>query len=366
MNRFLRPLFRTLSEGYGWLARITRPLLALPPLRLTFMITTRCNLSCPFCSLQGQLNRKEEDRLSPEEWVRLIRTIPRRTVVMISGGEPFLAPAVVTILGELLRTGHLVSVVTNGTVLDEETASFLVRQRLYYLMVSLDGMASYHNRLRGMPHAFERIARFFAALNAAKRRANSSYPLTCIKTTVTEDNHAEIPELLRFAEKTLQADHLALSLLTDTALQQSFELTESLSDPRLRVGNRYRYSAQAQQQILAMLTQLEQYRKKSRLQIELAPRFQSAEALHEYLARPEKVGVRQCVLPWTELTVHYNGDISPCIGYRLTNVRDVDYHLNRIGRHPRYCSFLAWYARQRYLPVCQGCCWGHHDLKKLS
>ena len=49
MEKLLRPLFRTVSNAYGAVARISYPWLPLPPLRLTLTVTSHCNLSCPYC-----------------------------------------------------------------------------------------------------------------------------------------------------------------------------------------------------------------------------------------------------------------------------------------------------------------------------
>ena len=62
--------------AYGRAAKGLHPWVTLPPLRVTFEITYRCNLSCPFCFQEhareqsGELGRQAE--LSNEEIVDII------------------------------------------------------------------------------------------------------------------------------------------------------------------------------------------------------------------------------------------------------------------------------------------------------
>ena len=45
----LSSTYNHVKASYGKLAKAVHPHLTLPPLRLTFEVTYRCNLSCPFC-----------------------------------------------------------------------------------------------------------------------------------------------------------------------------------------------------------------------------------------------------------------------------------------------------------------------------
>lgn len=363
MQKRLRPLFRSASGAYGALVRLARPWVPLPPLRLTLMVTRRCNLACPYCLVRRELNQPEADLLTLDEWKRVIDSVPRRMLVMLSGGEPFLAPDMPAILEYLLATRHLVSVVTNGTMLDDSTLERLVEGKLRYLMVSLDGMAECHDRIRGMPGAFERATSAVRTLNELKRRHRSAYPLTCVKTTVTEDNADEIPKLLKYAEETLEADHASVSLRVENPLQQGFTLAGELEDARFGRGNVYVYPAQVQTRIRRMVERVDAQRKGSPMHIEFAPPLGSAARLLEYLADPSKFGVRRCTVPWVEFTLYDNGDVSPCITYRIGNIRDLGYRVGRVMKHPRYLEFLDWHARTPYPRPCEGCCWGRHGGK---
>lgn len=364
LNRFLRPLFRGVTAVHGSVARAAYPWLRLPPLRVTLMITSRCNLACPHCYVREELNGDETARLSLEEWKRVIDSIPRWMPVMLSGGEPFVAPDAMGILAHLLDTRHLVSVVTNGTALDEAKIRFLVGHRLRYLMVSLDGLAETHNRIRGQPSAFQRVEKLFRTLHAVKREMKARYPLTCIKTTATEDNYAEIPGLIDFAEQELRADHFALSLLVQNPLQQGFKLAEDLGDPRLRQGNAYRYPAEVRPGIAAMLARVLDRHRSSRMPIEIAPPLRGPAELFAYVEDPSRFGVRACGMPWSELTVRYDGVVTPCITYRIDNIRSLNYSVRNAMKHPRCRAFLSWFARTRDPAPCEGCCWGRHARKR--
>jgi len=253
-----------------------------------------------------------------------------------------------------------VAIVTNGTALDASRVERLVDGPLRYLMVSIDGMAEYHDNLRGMAGAFGRIESVFRTLHELKRRKGRSYPLTCIKTTVTEDNYEEIPKLMEFAETELRADHMAFSLLVQNPLQEGFKLMEDLGDPRFSQGNTYAYPEAVRPHIRELIERIFAYKKKTQMQIDFAPRLGSKERLLDYVDDPLRFGVKRCNIPWIEFNVYFDGRIAPCVTYLIDNVRNLGYDVRKVIRHPRYREFLSFFRSAPYRRPCEGCCWGRH------
>ena len=151
MTRLLRPLFRTGLGLYGRMARGLYPAITLPPLRVTIMVTNRCNLHCPFCSCGDSLNQPDSERLTLPEWRKIIDSASRITSLDFGGGEPFMAPDIFDILDYALSKNHWVWIVSNGTLLNKEKTRFLVDRKVTFFRCSIDGMAAYHNRVRGNP-----------------------------------------------------------------------------------------------------------------------------------------------------------------------------------------------------------------------
>jgi Fe-coproporphyrin III synthase len=87
-------------------------------------------------------------------------------VVSVSGGEPFLYSGLLEVLRHAKSLGLRTTVTTNGYFLQPWRLEAL-RDFVDVLAVSLDGPPELHNRLRGSPHAFNRLCAGLKSLQAS-------------------------------------------------------------------------------------------------------------------------------------------------------------------------------------------------------
>jgi MoaA/NifB/PqqE/SkfB family radical SAM enzyme len=148
----------------------------------SFKLTYRCNLrcrQCPFTSYEGADASFEQVRRTLDE-------LHRRGVrlVIFEGGEPLLWRDGGYTFAEVARYARqrfpFVGATTNGTLPLDVPADLL--------WVSLDGLAATHNHLRGA-EIFDKIITHIRA---------SSHPRLFAHITANAENHAEIPDLVRF------------------------------------------------------------------------------------------------------------------------------------------------------------------------
>lgn len=145
------------------------------PRRAYLFPTIRCNLGCAACYSASRPTAEATDppELTTGEYRRLLARLRRLGLheFDISGGEPLLHPGIFEILDAAAGEQTSVLLVTNGTLL----AQRLDRRRpeggfggVHRLFVSLDAPgAELHDRLRGLPGAFDEAMRGLAALGAA-------------------------------------------------------------------------------------------------------------------------------------------------------------------------------------------------------
>lgn len=131
------------------------------PRSVDLSITTRCNLRCSYCSHFGSAGEVEGD-LPTEEWGRFIQELGRAAVmdVCLSGGEPFLRQDFEQIISAIVANRMRFSILSNGTLINNEMASFLAKTgRCNAVQISLDGAAPRtHDACRGRG-TFERALR---------------------------------------------------------------------------------------------------------------------------------------------------------------------------------------------------------------
>lgn len=145
---------------------------------VVWRITERCNLSCPFCAYDRTLERSRHsiELEAAKQFGETLAEYQKQTgdSVLVSwlGGEPFLFPQ----LSDLTRffktgLGLRISATTNGTMLDTLQKHILD----YYdeLTVSVDGIGTIHDELRGWSRGFDSLGKTIRQLATAKRTRKS-------------------------------------------------------------------------------------------------------------------------------------------------------------------------------------------------
>jgi MoaA/NifB/PqqE/SkfB family radical SAM enzyme len=180
---------------------------ALPnqPGVLLIHLLDRCNLVCRHCYLEASPAGKS---LLPGDLVlRCLEETDRLGIatVYLSGGEPFLHPAIEEILEEIGGRQDLNLVIsTNGTLINKKAAGQVKRSRAS-VQVSLDGPQKFHDDFRGANDAFKRTIRGMENL------VSFEIPVTIV-ATVNQDNLQHLHWLADFA-KELGVERLSIQPL---------------------------------------------------------------------------------------------------------------------------------------------------------
>ena len=170
----------------------TQPKQQMPALKGIYLhVTDRCNLRCRHCYAAGM---GTDGSLSFEAICGLIDELVQAggDSIAISGGEPLLRKDIKQILA--YASGKLkTTLLTNGTLIDEEMAAFLSDLGVY-VQISLDGISrSVHEGIRG-EGTFQptmRAIKLFLARNMEKRLA--------LSISIVKSNLVEVPKLVEFA-----------------------------------------------------------------------------------------------------------------------------------------------------------------------
>ncbi len=94
------------------------------PVSGTFELTQRCNFNCKMCYVHDCENKK--DSLSTEDWLNIAQqAMDAGTIfLLLTGGEPLLRDDFEEIYTSLVKMGFLVSINTNGSLLEEYSGLF--------------------------------------------------------------------------------------------------------------------------------------------------------------------------------------------------------------------------------------------------
>jgi MoaA/NifB/PqqE/SkfB family radical SAM enzyme len=161
---------------------------------------SRCNCRCVMCDI-WKITAAEEITLADLE--RHAADIERLNVrwVVFSGGEPLMHSDLFRLAARLRKTGIRNTLLSTGLTLESQAAKVVAN--LDDVIVSLDGPADVHDRIRRVPGAFERLAAGVRAL----RKHRARFPVSG-RCTVQRLNHTRLRETVEEAKR-LDLDSLS-------------------------------------------------------------------------------------------------------------------------------------------------------------
>jgi heme d1 biosynthesis radical SAM protein NirJ len=157
-------------------------------------LVRRCNLTCKHCySISADKDFAGE--LATDEVFAVMDDLKRFGVpgLILSGGEPLLRPDLFDIAARSKALGFFTALSTNGTLIDAAMTRRVATADFDYVGISLDGLEEVHDRFRRKQGAF-------AASLAAIRLCRDAGLKTGVRFTLTQDNFADLPGLLRLVE----------------------------------------------------------------------------------------------------------------------------------------------------------------------
>ena len=162
------------------------------PWTVSWQINSNCNLRCKHCffegndslySAQGDLNREELMQIA-HDLHKKFNTI----AVSLTGGETLLCNCIFELLEKLKNQGIIVSLQTNGTLLNAQKAEKLAKilnRETDFVQISLEGSnAKIHDKIRGNG-SFEKATNAIKALTGLGVKVN-------VNCTPTAFNAADI------------------------------------------------------------------------------------------------------------------------------------------------------------------------------
>lgn len=135
------------------------------PSEIIWNITNRCNLLCDHCYMAADGHQKPE-QLSDDEAMDLVQQMADTGVplLFLSGGEPMMRSNFWEILEKARSHGIRVTISTNATMIDRDTAKRLKGLGVDWIATSLYGPADFHDALVGVPGTRDRVIKAIGIL----------------------------------------------------------------------------------------------------------------------------------------------------------------------------------------------------------
>jgi radical SAM protein with 4Fe4S-binding SPASM domain len=167
------------------------------PVNGSIELTARCNLRCEHCYLPfSQRQGSRQDELSLAEIQRIFSEIADAGCLwlLLTGGEPLLRRDFLEIYDDAKRKGFIITLFTNGALIDEQIADHLAVWRPFAIEISLYGATqATYERVTGIPGSYARCRRGIELL------LERGLPLQLKSVLITLNQH-ELDEMRAFSE----------------------------------------------------------------------------------------------------------------------------------------------------------------------
>ena len=183
---------------------ISREIAYTGPFHVSVDVTRRCNLKCLGC----RYHSTEVNRPSPtdhrvvdvsfdmlERLCQELRAMNTRTLFLMGEEEPFLHNRIYDIIAMAKRSGFHVTVITNGTLLNESRIKSIINSQLDTLQVSLWASSSreYERQYPGADiNNFEKVVNGLKLVQSFKAGRKKNKPAVTLHHPINRNNFQKI------------------------------------------------------------------------------------------------------------------------------------------------------------------------------
>lgn len=134
------------------------------PITCVWEVTMGCNMRCGHCG--SSCKNPLPDELTTDEAFKLADMFGKMNIswVTLSGGEPLIRKDICQIIKYLSDRAIKTNIITNGWLLNKETARNLKKANISTVAISIDGPKEIHDRIR-RSGSFDQSKRAFKILN---------------------------------------------------------------------------------------------------------------------------------------------------------------------------------------------------------
>lgn len=171
------------------------------PSSVALLLTMHCNARCVHCDIWE--SSALDDSLSREQWLQLLTDLASwlgPVHVMLTGGEALLKPFIPELIAHGSSLGLQIELLTNGYRCESELLERIALARPWRVTLSVDGVGSAHDRIRGREDFWQRTGSSIDTLVRLRRERRLKFAIL-LKCVVMHHNLADIGNVARYARE---------------------------------------------------------------------------------------------------------------------------------------------------------------------
>ena len=169
------------------------------PINGSLELLPLCNMNCDMCYVRlSKAEMEQKGRLrTKEEWISLARQMKDAGTLflLLTGGEPLLFPEFKELYKELQNMGMILTINSNGTLINEEWADFFAKHKPRRINITLYGADDQaYGKLCHYPAGFQKTVNAIRMLR--DREIDGK-----INGSITSKNEEDIKKILDIAKQ---------------------------------------------------------------------------------------------------------------------------------------------------------------------
>jgi len=356
------------------------------PIALLIEPTSRCNMNCIMCARSIPGHRREEECDLPDPFISLLgKSMRGIQASRIQGlGEPLMSSSFIPLMDHLESNQvHIVTFNTNGYLLDEKMAQFLVDKgrtfEHFRISFSLDAATQKtYDKIRGKD--LSRTLKNIRCFRDYKRKMGASNPALFINMTLSKTNVQDLPKFIELAH-----DLDAQVELSNLALDKNYEMIRIQKSPHFlfdyqkevltaypklfnkylrkadRLGKRLKVPIHKAGDVTCMDVPPSRLQFLSRFKEIFSQTFKARQ--NPVIARgispsnPEKDPTFErlplCLLPWSQMVISSKGDISFCCVQGAFDHLKNHASIEEAWNSERACNIRDQLSQRIFPPECE-------------
>jgi len=314
--------------GYAW-----------QPFFLLIHLTLNCNCRCQYCyQKDNPFYQKRNGFIKPADLEKILTEIRSSFLIKPNlhffGGEPLINPYFGHLLDLADKYRMETSLATNGVLLDRYSAQIL-KSNLNQMNVSIDGLDSIHDQIRGVKGSFEKVIDNIKKLRKKEGPKRKIINVNCL---ILPDNHQRLVDLaVYFKDNRVDIDVLAF---------QHLYFNRPKNRPAI--------------DLTVLKSQIDKLNKlRAKFNILVIPKIRFEDLTSYYLLEKKAKFKNNCNIPWLGLNILPNLEATPGGGVLGCNqvVGDLKKQtLKEIWNGPLMRQFRKNIIKKGLPRICFHCC----------
>lgn len=264
------------------------------PINGSLELLPLCNLNCKMCYVRlSKAEMEAQGRLRTwEEWLDVARQMKEAGVLflLLTGGEPLMYPNFRELFVALKKMGMVLTINTNGTLLDEDWADFFAQYKPRRINITVYGSSEeMYRQLCQAPHGFEK------AINAVRLLKERGVDVK-ISGSATKANADDLENIIRLGHSMnvpVVVDTYMMPATRERSLPYDFQSRlDPVSAARVRV------------KVMELEMAKEGFQKYRDNAISSADNFTPGEEKEEHIG---------CMAGSCSFSVNWQGNLQPCV-----------------------------------------------------